>query len=167
MEEKQVVDEIPGELKLFSDGSVERMPQQTPLAQSIPPSNHNFVDGVATRDVVLDEATGLWARIYMPEKGKNETEQKLPLVVVVSVDYRLAPENRLPAACYDCLATMEWIRTLAHLNRIKDQAITECELTKFWVSDSVDFRRCFLMGESAGGNLVHQIALACTAAAES
>ncbi|GLJ16623.1 hypothetical protein SUGI_0285210 [Cryptomeria japonica] len=175
---KQVVEEVPGELKLFSDGSVERTPLPIPLVHPIPPSNHTFIDGVATKDVPLNEATGVWARIYLPEK---ETEEKLPLVihfhgggfcvshvdwrmyyyfysrlarelqvVVVSVDYRLAPEHRLPAACLDCVAAVEWIRTLAEMKEEKEP----------WITENVDFRRCFLMGESAGANLAHQTALA-------
>ncbi|GLJ16624.1 hypothetical protein SUGI_0285220 [Cryptomeria japonica] len=71
-------------------------------------------------------------------------------VVVMSMDYRLAPEHRLPAACHDCISAVEWIRTLAEMEEKKQT----------WITESADFGHCFLMGESAGGNLVHQTALA-------
>ncbi|CAA0822752.1 Probable carboxylesterase 6 [Striga hermonthica] len=60
---------------------------------------------------------------------------------VVSVDYRLAPEHRLPAAYDDCLAALEWLGSARGpwLNR-------------------ADRSRVFLCGDSAGGNIVHRVA---------
>lgn len=54
--------------------------------------------------------------------------------VVVSVDYRRAPENKFPAAWDDALAAYKW--TLAHAGEFKGDA-----------------SRIALAGESAGGNL--------------
>lgn len=55
--------------------------------------------------------------------------------VVVSVDYRLAPEHPHPAAVDDCSAVWAWIAG-------KPEAL-----------DGVDVDRCILAGESAGGTL--------------
>ena len=59
--------------------------------------------------------------------------------VVVSVEYRLAPEHRLPAAYEDGVEALKWIKSSGEA----------------WVSENADVSRCFLMGSSAGGNLAY------------
>jgi acetyl esterase/lipase len=60
--------------------------------------------------------------------------------VVVSVDYRLAPEAKFPAAADDCLAAYEW--ALAHADEV-----------------GADAGRVAIGGDSAGGNLAAVVAL--------
>lgn len=67
--------------------------------------------------------------------------------VVVSPDYRLAPENRLPAAVHDAVSAVEWLREEAE-NR-----------SDAWVRETVDFERVFVVGDSSGGNLAHHLAV--------
>nr|GLL37216.1 carboxylesterase 1-like [Ipomoea trifida] len=63
--------------------------------------------------------------------------------VVVSVEYRRAPEHRLPAAYDDCMEALYWIKN------------SDDE----WLTKYVDFSRCFLMGTSAGGNIAYRVGL--------
>ncbi|GLJ47325.1 hypothetical protein SUGI_0999190 [Cryptomeria japonica] len=167
----EVVEEAEGYFKIYSDASVLRLPHPT-----IPPSSH-FTDGVASKDVVINPETGVWARIFRPEASG-----KLPVLIhfhgggfivcstawvefhnyfhalcktagimIVSVDYRLAPEYRLPAAYDDCTEAVEWVAK---------HAAGKAESPEEWLLPSVvDFSRCFLAGESAGGNIVYHVGL--------
>ncbi|KAF0898315.1 hypothetical protein E2562_007166 [Oryza meyeriana var. granulata] len=59
--------------------------------------------------------------------------------IVVSLDYRLAPEHRLPAAYDDAVAAVLWLRDAAATNP--------------WIAAHGDLSRCFVMGSSSGGNM--------------
>jgi acetyl esterase len=61
--------------------------------------------------------------------------------VVASVDYRLAPESKFPAALEDCTASLRWLRENALQLRINPEHV-------------------FVAGDSAGGNLATVTALA-------
>ncbi len=62
-------------------------------------------------------------------------------LIVISVDYRLAPEHKFPAAVDDAITATAWIA--ANANQL-----------------GIDARRLFVGGDSAGGNLAAVVALA-------
>ncbi|KAF7050962.1 hypothetical protein CFC21_059254 [Triticum aestivum] len=64
-------------------------------------------------------------------------------VLVVSVEYRLAPEHPVPACYDDAWAALRWA----------------AEGADPWLRDRGDRGRMFVVGYSAGGNVAHNVAL--------
>ncbi|KAJ6732352.1 CARBOXYLESTERASE 13-RELATED [Salix purpurea] len=164
-----VVAEAPGYLQVFSDGSVKRFASET-----VPDSAGSYSDGFKFKDVVIDSSKPITARLFVPDAQEGSVSQ-LPVVVyfhgggfcmcsttwlgfhhflgdfsvasqsiVLSVDYRLAPENRLPVAYDDCFRSLEWLS-----NNVSSEP---------WLKQA-DLSRVFLSGDSAGGNITHQVAI--------
>ncbi|GAV80754.1 Abhydrolase_3 domain-containing protein, partial [Cephalotus follicularis] len=162
-----IVAEAPGYLQVFSDGSVKRFAPERAHA-SLESSN-----GYQSKDVIVDPLKQITARLFLP--NTSGSLNSLPVFVyfhgggfcigsstwlgyhqflgdfsvasksiVLSIDYRLAPENRLPIAYDDCYTSLEW---LSH------QVDTEPWLAK------ADLSHVFLSGDSAGGNIAHQVAI--------
>ncbi|KAF8695155.1 hypothetical protein HU200_037766 [Digitaria exilis] len=63
--------------------------------------------------------------------------------IVVSVDYRLAPEHPLPAAYDDSWQALRWVASHEEP----------------WLADHGDFSRLCVGGESAGANIAHHMAM--------
>ena len=77
--------------------------------------------------------------------GALRLAAELP-ALVLSADYRLAPEHRLPAAFDDADSVLAWLRA---------QASAAAEP---WLAESADFGRVFVGGDSAGGTISHHVA---------
>lgn len=165
------VEECRGVLRVYSDGSIWRSNKP-----SFEVPVHD--DGsVPWKDVVFDAEQNLQLRLYKPASPSTST--KLPIfyyirgggfcigsrawpncqnycfklaselqAVIISPDYRLAPENRLPAAIEDGYAAVKWL-----------QAQAVAEEPDGWLNDVADFSRVFISGDSAGGNIAHNLAV--------
>ncbi|KAA8537731.1 hypothetical protein F0562_027279 [Nyssa sinensis] len=70
-------------------------------------------------------------------------------IIVVSVDYRRAPEYPLPAAYDDSWAALLWVASHA----------SGGSGAEAWLRDYVDFERVFLAGDSAGANIAHHMTI--------
>ncbi|KAI3525406.1 hypothetical protein L1887_04175 [Cichorium endivia] len=69
-------------------------------------------------------------------------------VVAVSVDYRLAPEFPLPIAYEDSWEAIQWVAK--HVNGNGPEP---------WLNEYADLHNVFLAGDSAGGNIAHNMAI--------
>ncbi|RLM58254.1 hypothetical protein C2845_PM18G05120 [Panicum miliaceum] len=168
----EIADDMRPFLVRYKDGRVVRLA----TSPFVPASEAPGDAGVATRDVVIDPSTGVSVRLF---RGvQRGSDKKLPLVVyyhggafcsgsafskffhryasslcaragavVVSVDYRLAPEHPIPAAYDDAWVALLWAASLSDP----------------WLAEYADPKRLFLAGESAGGNIVHNLAARATA----
>lgn len=65
----------------------------------------------------------------------------LARTVIVSVEYRLAPEHPLPTAYEDSWEALNWVGSLSDP----------------WLASHGDLEALFVGGDSAGGNIVHNI----------
>lgn len=131
------------------------------------------VNGVKTHDVMVDPTRNLWFRVFVPTQyaeedlpvmvyfhgggyialspdvavldyvGRNFAKELH--AVVVSVDYRLAPENRHPSQHDDGFDVLKFLDN--EDNRSK------------WLPENANVSQCFIAGESAGGHLAHHVTL--------
>ncbi|XP_065847914.1 probable carboxylesterase 18 [Euphorbia lathyris] len=155
-----------------ADGSVNRRLMSFFDRQSSP--SNKPINGVKSTDITIDKSRDLWFRLFTPTAGTTSNHTGLPVIFffhgggfaylspsskpyddfcrrlarelsafVISVNYRLAPEHRYPAQIEDCFDTLRFIDT------------TEIE----GFSSNADLKRCFMAGDSAGGNLVHHVAV--------
>ncbi|CAK7353666.1 unnamed protein product [Dovyalis caffra] len=163
-----IVAEAPGYLQVFSDSSVKRFASET-----VSDSAESYSNGFKFKDVIIDSSKPVTARLFVPDTEGSAS--RLPVVIyfhgggfcissttwlgfhhflgdfsvasqsiVLSVDYRLAPENRLPIAYDDCFSSLEWLT-----NNVSSEPCLK----------QADLSRVFLSGDSAGGNITHQVAI--------
>lgn len=135
-----------------------------------PPSS---AKGVTSFDVTVDPSRNLWFRLYIPSSYSSPAST-LPLLfyfhgggfvafaansitydnlcrrlardlqaVVISVNYRLAPDHRYPCQYDEGLDVLKFIDA------------RKCAV----LPSSTDLNRCFIAGDSAGGNIAHHVTL--------
>ncbi|CAL4924665.1 unnamed protein product [Urochloa decumbens] len=179
----EVVVELPI-FRIYKDLHVERLSGTETV-----PAGADAKTGVVSKDVVIDGDAGVYVRLYLPVPDTPATTwatdggpTKLRVLVffhgggfitesaaspvyhsylnslaaaarvlVVSVNYRLAPEHPFSVGYDDSLRALRW-------------ALSGGEGDP-WLSRHGDLRRVFLAGDSAGGNIVHNVAMMAAAAA--
>lgn len=168
----EITHDFPPFFKAYKDGRIERYMSHNHLPAGLDPNT-----GIQCKDVVISPETGVSARIFIPKINRPDQKFPLLVhyhgggfcagspfdaishkyitsfilqanVVVVSVDYRLAPEHPLPIAYDDSWAALQWIA--AHSNKQGPEP---------WLNEYADLGRVFLTGESAGANISHYVAV--------
>ncbi|XP_057787455.1 probable carboxylesterase 12 [Salvia miltiorrhiza] len=166
--------EIEPFIRVYKNGSVERLTGTETTPPSLDPKSR-----VLSKDIIIDPSLNISARLYLPKTAAAAT-CKLPLlvyfhggafftsspftptyhnylnsvvakanVVAVSVNYSLAPEHPLPAAYEDSWLALKWV--FSHSG--------EGGGSEEWLRNDVDFERVYLSGDSAGGNIAHNVAV--------
>ncbi|CAK9159413.1 unnamed protein product [Ilex paraguariensis] len=168
----EIVHEFLPMIRVYKDGRVERLVGNDVVPASVDPNT-----GVQSKDIIISPEIGVGARLFLPKNA--DPHRKLPLVVyfhgggfviesafsptfynylnslvaeanvvVVAVDYRLAPEHPLPIAYEDSWVGLKWVAS--HVKGDGQES---------WLKDYVDFERVFFGGDSAGGNIAHNMAM--------
>ena len=165
-----LVEEIEGLIRVYKDGHVERPPIIPNVSCSTQPQLR-----VTARDVVIDSSTNLWMRVYVPQ-GSSKLPLLVYFhgggfcvgspawscyhdflanlaskagCVLMSVNYRLAPENHLPVAYEDGFKTVMWV---------KEKAANGSSEHCWWLNTS-NLSHFFLAGDSAGANIAYNVAI--------
>ncbi|KAL8166283.1 hypothetical protein V2J09_007782 [Rumex salicifolius] len=133
-------------------------------------------NSVSTHDVTVDAARDLWFRLFVP--AATPAKASIPVIiffhgggfaflgagsfaydavgrrfarrlnaVVVSINYRLSPEHKFPAQYDDAFDVIRFLN-----DPINRRSIAS------W-PENADITKCFLAGDSAGGNIAHHTAV--------
>ncbi|PNX74070.1 putative carboxylesterase 2-like protein [Trifolium pratense] len=159
-------------IRIFSDGSVEK-PQSPFVPPTLNDPNHS------SKDIVISHNPTISSRIYLPKITNPSSKLPILVyfhggafifesafsqqyhghlkklasqanVIVVSIEYRLAPEYPLPTCYHDCWAALKWVSS--HSNNTLDNA-------EPWLIEHGDFSKIFIGGDSAGANIAHNMAI--------
>lgn len=160
---KVVVHDVPPYIKVYQDGSIHRL-----VGTEIAPPSFDPHTGVSSRDIVFSPETGVSARLYRPATHRKlplvvyfhggafiisstadpKYHHMLNLlvkeaqIILLSVNYRKAPEHPLPTAYDDSWAAVQWVAS---------QFSGELE--------NADSGKVFFAGDSAGANISHHMAI--------
>ncbi|GMP38224.1 hypothetical protein CsSME_00009556 [Camellia sinensis var. sinensis] len=169
---EEITHDFPPFIRVYRDGRVERL-----IGNDVVPPSINPDTGVQSKDVVIDPEIGLSARLYIPQTPNPHHKLPLLVyfhgggfcietafsptyhnylnslvaeanIVVVSVDYRRAPEHPLPIAYDDSWAAVKWVGSHS-----------TADGGEVWLKEYVDFDRVFFAGDSAGGTIAHNMAI--------
>lgn len=168
----EITHDFPGFFKVYKDGRIERY-----MNSDFSPPGLDPETGIHSKDVLISSTTGVKARIFLPKLADPSRKFPLLVhyhgggfcmgsalstrfknflsalasqanIITMSIEYRLAPEHKLPIAYDDSWEGFQWVAS--HSN---GQGPEPC------INEHADLGRVILAGESAGGNLAHYVAV--------
>ncbi|KAJ4713881.1 Alpha/beta hydrolase-3 [Melia azedarach] len=151
-----------------SDGTVNRRLLSF-LDYKVPPSIKP-INGIKTSDIIVDVSRNLWFRLFVPS---NDADMPVIVyfhgggfttmyadssnydslcrrfaaelnAVIISVNYRLAPEHKYPCQYEDGFDVLKFIENNPNFEGFPTNA---------------NMKNCFIGGDSAGGNIAHHVAV--------
>ncbi|XP_024959273.1 probable carboxylesterase 12 [Cynara cardunculus var. scolymus] len=168
-----IVKEIPGVIRVYKNGRVQKL-----LATNVVPAGLDPSSGVQSKDVLFSSDKTLSARLYIPKSTNAVTRKLPLLiyyhggafivataasriyhnflnliaaesnVVIVSVDYRTAPEHPVPTCFQDSWEAIKWVEQ--HVNQNGPEQ---------WLNKYSDLGRVFFCGDSTGANIAHHMGI--------
>ncbi|KAL4555753.1 hypothetical protein LXL04_038381 [Taraxacum kok-saghyz] len=162
----QIVKEIPGVIRVYKDGRFQKLSGTDIVSAGIDPSS-----GVQSKDVVISPETNLSARLYLPKATTKKLPLLIYIhgggfiiesavspfyhnflnliaaesnVVIVSIDYRTAPEHPVPTCFDDSWEAIKWVAG---------------NCPEPWLNDYADLENVYFAGDSAGATIAHQMAV--------
>ncbi|XP_002518790.2 probable carboxylesterase 12 [Ricinus communis] len=171
-EEEEIVHDFPPFLRTYKSGRVERF-----MGTDIIPPSLDSKTNVQSQDVVYSRDLNLSSRLYLPKNINPDQKLPLLVyyhgggfvietpyspnyhnfcnrlasqanIMIVSVDYRRAPEHHLPAAYDDSWTALKW--AASHFNGNGPEE---------WLNCYADLGKVFLAGDSAGANIAHHMGM--------
>ncbi|XP_051131464.1 probable carboxylesterase 12 [Andrographis paniculata] len=174
-----ITHDFPPFFRIHASGHVERYQEHDFVPPSTDPQN-----GVVSRDAVVSPENNLAVRLYLPQTktaaklplliyihgGAFSVQSAFSSVyhpyvnslaadsksVVVSIEYRLAPEHPLPACYDDSYAAVKWVGSHSRVGQGPDP----------WLNEHADFERVYIAGDSAGANIAHDVVVRSASPAE-
>ncbi|KAE8705121.1 putative Alpha/beta-Hydrolases superfamily protein [Hibiscus syriacus] len=123
--------------QVYKDGRVKRLRK----TETVPPCDDPQLV-VRSKDTPVSTLTS--ARIFLPQTA--DPIAKIPQSNAVSVEYRKAPEYKLPIAYDDVWTAIKWVAL--HAKRDGPEP---------WLNERADFDRVFLARDSARANIAHNM----------
>ncbi|KAI3786300.1 hypothetical protein L1987_39890 [Smallanthus sonchifolius] len=163
----QIIKELPGFIRVYKDGRYQKLAGTDTVPAGVDPSS-----GVQSKDVTISP---LSVRLYIPKPNVKKLPLLIyyhgggfiietaasPVyhnflnlvaaksnVVIVSVNYRTAPDHPVPVCMNDSWEAIKWVAQ--HVNGNGPES---------WLNEYADFGNVFLAGDSAGANIAHHMAI--------
>ncbi|OEL22932.1 putative carboxylesterase 2 [Dichanthelium oligosanthes] len=156
-------------LRVHDDGRVERF-----YGTETTPGGFDAATRVASKDVLVDGATGVFVRLYIPDHLLTAEHKKLPILVYfhgggLVVNSAVSPMyhrylNSVASKAAVLAVSVNYRLAPEHpLPAAYDDSWAALSWAASgadpWLSDHGDTKRVFLAGDSGGANIVHNIAI--------
>ncbi|XP_071911831.1 strigolactones hydrolase CXE15-like [Coffea arabica] len=179
---QQAIEDCFGVLKLYSDGSISRTSHKEHQVKTHDDGSAIWKDCCFDSNNNLQQRVYKPKNHYYSSSNKNEYRKNLPVVyylhaggfcftsrnahntclslcsglqaLIICPYYRLAPEDRLPAALEDAVTGLKFLQAQA----LRESREVDHEKWLFDIG-GVDVDRVFIFGDSSGGNIAHHLAI--------
>ncbi|GJS72664.1 2-hydroxyisoflavanone dehydratase-like protein [Tanacetum coccineum] len=171
----EVTTELLPFLRVLKNGLWERA-LQAKVNTPTPSLQAETTNGVLSKDTVI--SLDVSARLYLPNNPTNKlpilvyyhgggfcietafsnsSHEYMNIIasqanaIIVSVEYRLAPEHPIPAAYDDSWTALKWVAS--HSTKEHN------EIYEPWLTQHGDFDQLYIGGDSAGANIAHHMCM--------
>lgn len=165
-----IIKEIIPFIRVYKDGRYEKL-----SGTDFAPAGRDPSTGVLSKDIVISPHTQLSVRLYIPKSNIKKVPLLIYYhgggfiietaasptyhnflnlvssesnVVIVSVDYRTAPDHPVPVCLDDSWEAIKWVEQHVSGNGPEP-----------WLNEYPNYGNVFFAGDSAGANIAHHMAI--------